>query len=171
MVNLTLANNFINNLNLKAYYRFYDLDNRTSPVTTTATVRNDQGTPGSDWQTANFYSYSTNSAGFEAGYHFARWLTGKFNYRWDRTHRSINDITGPNQLLNADEFKIGPTFDIKALSWLLLRASYQHAWRFAPGYHGENDRQMFWLAKRNQDKVNLFADISPSGDSQFPHRI
>jgi MtrB/PioB family decaheme-associated outer membrane protein len=158
MVNLTMVNNSIDNLNLKTYYRFYSLDNRTSPVSTTATVRNDQGTPGSDWTTANFYAYSTNTAGVDAGYNLTRWLTGKFHYDWQRTHRSINDIAGPNAILNADEFKIGPTFDIRPLSWILLRAAYQHSWRFDPGYH--ESREMFWLTKRNQNKVSLFTDVS-----------
>jgi len=160
MVNLTLVNNFINNLNLKAYYRFYDLGNRTSPVFTTGTVRNDQGNPGSDWTVANQYAYSKNTAGFDAGYTFTRWLSGKFKFSWDRTHRSINDIDEPsNVALNQDEYKVGPTFDIKPFSWWLLRAAYQHSWRFAPEYRDPNS--MFWLAKRYQDKVNLFTDISP----------
>ena len=161
MVNLTLVNNFIDNLNLKAYYRFYDLDSRTGSVSTSGTVRNDQSTGGPDWATAHSYEYSKNSAGWGAAYNFTRWLTGKFNFSWDRTHRSIPAIDGPNTALNADEFKIGPTFDIKPLSWLLFRASYQHSWRDAPGYQAEDGRKKFFLAKRDQDKASLFTDISP----------
>jgi MtrB/PioB family decaheme-associated outer membrane protein len=161
MVNLTLVNNFINNLNLKAYYRFYDLNSHTGSVSTSATVLNDQGIPGADWTTAHSYQYSKNSAGAGATYSFTRWLTGKFNFSWDRMHRSIPAIDGPSEALNADEYKIGPTFDIKPLSWLLLRASYQHSWRDAPGYQAEDGRKQFFLAKRDQDKVSLFSDISP----------
>ncbi len=164
MVNLTFVNKFVDRLNLKAYYRFYDLDNRTKPVSTNGTVRNDQGASGAnDWMMAYPYRYSKNSAGVGAGYSFTRWLTGKFDFSWEKTHRSINDIAdgGFTEPLNQDEFKIKPTVDIRPLSWLLLRASYQHSWRFAPGYHGENRSQMFFLTKRNQDKVSLFADVSP----------
>ncbi len=159
MVNLTLVNNFVDRLNLKAYYRFYDLDNRTKPVSTSGTVRNDQSTGGPDWTTVHPYQYSKNSAGVGAAYNFTRWLTGKFNSSWDRTHRSIPTIEGPNEKLNADEFKIGPTLDIKPLSWLLFRASYQRSWRSDPGLH--ESREMYFLTKREQDKASLFTDISP----------
>jgi MtrB/PioB family decaheme-associated outer membrane protein len=162
MVNVTLVNNFINKLNLKAYYRFYELDNRTKPVSTSDTVLNDQGGPGDHfWTTIHPYQYSKNSAGASASYNFTQWLTGKFNVSLDRTHRSIPDIAGPNGAMNASEIKVGPTFDIKPLSWLLFRASYQHSWRDAPGYHADDDRKMFFLAQREQDKASLFADISP----------
>ncbi len=160
MVNLTLVNNFIDNLNLKAYYRFYDLDSRTKAVSASGAVLNDQSTGGFAW-TAQPYQYSKNSAGVGAAYNFTRWLTGKFNFSWDRTHRSIPAIDAPSEALNANEFKIGPTFDIKPLSWLLFRASYQHSWRDAPGYHAEFGRKKFFLAKRDQDKASLFTDISP----------
>jgi MtrB/PioB family decaheme-associated outer membrane protein len=170
MVNLTLVNNFINNLNLKAYYRLYDMDNRTESVSTTGTVRNDQTGGGfADWVATKPYQYSKNSAGLSASYRFTKWLTGKFNFGWERTHRRL--VTTVEELhttsLNADEFKIGPTIDIKPLSWMLLRAAYQRSWRFDPGYHSSTNPntsgafEMFWLTKRNQDKVSLFADISP----------
>jgi len=159
MVNLTLVNNFINNLNLKAYYRFYDLDSHTSPVWTNGTVRNDQGVPGTDWAQANSYQYSKNSAGFQTSYNFTRWLTGKFNFNWDSTHRSIPQIDDRNEVLNTNEIKIGPTFDIKPLSWLLLRASYQRSWRSDPGL--TETREMYFVTGRTQDKLSFFTDISP----------
>jgi hypothetical protein len=174
MVNLTLVNNFVDRLNLKAYYRFYDLDNRTKPVSTTGrTVRNDQdlanATDNQDWTRTKPYRYSKNSAGMGVSYNFAQWLTGKFDSGWERTHRRL--VATVEELhttsLNADEFKIGPTFDIKPLSWMLLRASYQRSWRFDPGYHSSTNPatsgsfEMFFLTKRNRDKVSLFADVSP----------
>jgi len=175
MVNLTLVNNFVDRLTLKGYYRLYDLDNRTKTVSTTGTVRNDQIVGGPDWIAAKPYRYSKNSAGLGATYRFAQWLTGKFDFGWERTHRRLTSTVidppvkpGPvTTSLNADEFKIGPTFDIKPLPWMLLRASYQRSWRFDPGYHSPtnparaNDFEMFFLTKRNQNKVSLFADISP----------
>jgi MtrB/PioB family decaheme-associated outer membrane protein len=161
MVNLTLVNNFINNLNLKAYYRFYDLDSKTNSVSTPATVRNDQSTGTSDWTQVGPYQYSKNTAGFQTSYNFTNWLTGKFNVNWDRLHRDIPQIPSGNEALNSNETKIGPTFDIKPVSWLLLRASYQHSWRSDPGYTPEDGREAYFLAARNQQKVSLFTDISP----------
>jgi MtrB/PioB family decaheme-associated outer membrane protein len=169
MVNLTLVNNFVDRLNLKAYYRLYDFDNRTRSVSTTGTVRNDQISGGPDWVTTAPYQYSKNSAGLGASYRFAQWVTGKFDFGWERTHRRLAATVEElhKTSLNADEFKIGPTFDIKPLSWMLLRASYQHSWRFDPGYHSSTNPatsgsfEMFFLTKRNRDKVSLFADVSP----------
>ena len=169
MVNLTLVNNFVDRLNLKAYYRLYDFDNRTKSVSTTGTVRNDQNSGGPDWVTTAPYQYSKNSAGLGASYRFAQWVTGKFDFGWERTHRRLAATVEElhKTSLNADEFKIGPTFDIKPLSWMLLRASYQRSWRFDPGYHSSTNPatsgsfEMFFLTKRNRDKVSLFADVSP----------
>ena len=174
MVNLTLVNNSVDRLNLKAYYRFYDLDNRTKSVSTLGrTVRNDQdlasASDNQDWMRTKPYRYSKNSAGMGASYNFTRWLTGKFDFGWERTHRRL--VATVEELhttsLNADEFKMGPTFDIKPLSWMLLRASYQRSWRFDPGYNSSTNPatsgsfEMFFLTKRNRDKVSLFADVSP----------
>jgi len=161
MVNLTLVNNFVNNLNLKAYYRLYSLDSYTSQVQTSGTVRNDQSTGTSDWSAANPFNYSKNTAGLQTSYNFARWLTGKFNFNWDQMHRSIPQRTENNETVNTREVKIGPTFDIKPLPWLLFRTSYQRSWRDDPDYKGNGTREQFFLTQRNQDKVSLFTDISP----------
>ena len=161
MVNLTVVNNFVERLNLKAYYRFYDLNNHTTPVTTTGTVRNDQSSGGPDWTTAQFFQYSRNTAGTGASYDFTRWLTGKFDFSWSRIHRSIDDISEARvQALNANDTRVGPTFDIKPNSWLLLRAAYQYSWRSDPGYNPSGGSEMFFLTKRNQSKVSLYTDVS-----------
>jgi hypothetical protein len=168
MVNLSFVNHFVDHLNLKAYYRFYDLENRSSNVRDpNGIILNDQGSPDlSRWGVPLNYEYSKNTAGFQAGYDFTRWLTGKFNFSWEGIHRSqtVWERAAPTgtsvaEFFNSSEFKIGPTFDIKPLSWLLFRALYQHSWRDAPEYH--EDAKMFFVAQRQQDKVGLFTDVSP----------
>jgi hypothetical protein len=156
MVNLSLVNRLVDRLNLKAYYRLYDLDNRTGRVSTTATVRNDQGTPGADWTTTAPIQYSKNNVGLEAGYAVTRWLTAKFGYGYERLHRTNVDV-----FHNSTEHGIGPTVNIKPSPWLLLRAAYKRSWRDAPGYATSTEREMFYLTKRDQNKGSFFADFSP----------
>lgn len=161
MINATLVNNsLVDRLNLKAYYRLFDLSNKSNQITEpTGFIGNDRGTSsveGPDLQN-DINQYSKNTAGFDAGYQFTRWLNGKFSYTWDKLHRNGFET------INTNEHTIGPTLDIKPLSWVLLRASYKHAWRdsdFTPNVEG-NRVVAFYLQKRDQDKVSLFGDVSP----------
>ena len=187
MVNASLVNNAVDRLNLKAYYRFYNVDNNSKTVKfDQGIIINDQA-PAADCATnpnpalqcpergsESFpYAYSRQDMGMEAGYNFTRWLDGKFIYNWQRYHRNEQDV------LTSDEFTIGPIFDIKPSSWLLFRAAYRHSWRDAPNYNNNrldpvdpgppptggvdiaNISRKFYQAKRDRDKVSLFAEISP----------
>ena len=165
MINLSLVNNSVDRLNLKAYYRFYDLENRTRKVTNDNVVLNDN-TLSPEWDMSEPYQYSKNNVGLEAGYHFTRWLTGKLNYGWERMHRG-NFYPDEPHVLQSDEIRIGPTVDIKPNSWLLFRAAYRRSWRSAPDYFSltgtvaQNQRKMFFQAKRDENKASLFADVTP----------
>ena len=164
MINATLVNRSIERLNLKAYYRLYDLDNRTkSAFFPQGIVINDQaGTlaaptcnpicPDANHRTIP-YQYSKNSAGLEAGYDITRWLAAKLAYSYERMHRSGLDVR------NSNEHTVGPTIDIKPSPWMLFRGSYKHSWRDAPGYNLADQR--FFEAKRDRDRVSLFSEITP----------
>jgi hypothetical protein len=181
-VNATVVNNFFDPLNLKAYYRFYDLDNRSRQLSfPEGIIVNDQVGRTTDGIPANCldpggvkcpdagiksipYAYSKNNVGFDASYPFARWLTGKLSYSWERTHRERRDV------LNANEHSVGPTIDIKPSPWVLFRASYRHFWRGAPDYNNNrvesefddtNLIRKFDLAKRDRDKASFFAQVTP----------
>jgi MtrB/PioB family decaheme-associated outer membrane protein len=165
-VNATLVNNsLVDRLNLKALYRFYDFNNQSKKITLTdGWILNDQGTPHDVGDRITPLSYSKHNVGLEAGYNFTRWLSAKFGYGWERMHR--NDGA---DVLNSNEHTIGPTLDIKPVHWLLFRASYKHSWRDAPDYNNNregtvdtaNISRKFYLAKRDRDRVSLFADYSP----------
>jgi MtrB/PioB family decaheme-associated outer membrane protein len=165
-VNAALVNNsLMEKLNLKASYRYYDHSNQSKKITLTdGWILNDQGAPHDVGDRITPLSYSKQNVGFEAGYNFARWLTAKFGYGWERMHR--NDGA---DVLHSNEYAIGPTLDIKPANWLLLRASYKHSWRDAPDYNNNrgattdaaNISRKFYLAKRDRDRVSLFADYSP----------
>ncbi len=166
MVNATLLNNsLVDHLNLKAYYRLFDLANNSNQVLMKdGFVGNDRGAPveGPDLQN-DINAYTKQTAGLEGGYNFTRWLSGKFNYTYDNMHR-----TG-FETINSIENTIGPTLDIKPNSWVLFRAKYQHSWRssdFVPNPEG-NNVVAFYLQKRSQDKASLFADVSPTDTLSF----
>ena len=156
MVNLSLINRSVNRLNLKAYYRLYDLDNRTENVSTTGMIRNDQGASTTDWTTTHRLQYSKNTTGLDASYEVTRWLTAKLGYGYERMNRAH-----VGEFHNSNEHSIGPTFDIKPSSWLGLRAAYKRSWRDAPGYFSSNRREMFYLTKRDRNKGSLSADVAP----------
>ena len=83
MVNATLVNNSIENLNLKAFYRYYGLDNHNSHVTLPqGYVQLDSvAKPGA--LEPELFAYSKNSVGYEAGYNFTRWLSTKLTYGYE----------------------------------------------------------------------------------------
>ncbi|HEY7321771.1 MAG TPA: MtrB/PioB family outer membrane beta-barrel protein, partial [Candidatus Binatia bacterium] len=115
MVNATLVNNFFEGVNLKTFYRYYGLSNHSSQVDLPQGFINlDTGTATGAVE-PKLYSYSKNSLGFEGSYNFARWLTAKFSYGYDRMHRHDRET------FNADEYGVGPTFDIKPNNDLLFR--------------------------------------------------
>jgi opacity protein-like surface antigen len=153
MVNATLVNNSVERLNLKAFYRFYDLANHSRKITLTdGWIRLDAGTPRDVGDRLTLYGYSKHNMGLETGYDVARWLKAKFAYGYERTHRSGLDVD------NSNEVTIGPTVDLKPLPWMLFRGSYRHSWRDAPGYHLADQR--FFEAKRNRDRISLFSEVS-----------
>jgi MtrB/PioB family decaheme-associated outer membrane protein len=168
MINATLVNNAIEHLNLKGYYRFYDLDNQSRRVSfPDGIVINDQaGTvaapvcnptcPEAGART-NRYAYSKQNVGFDAGYDFNRWLTAKVSGGWERMHREFREV------FNADEYGFGPTVDVKPVSALLFRATYRHSWRNPSHYEvdPENIAKKFDEARRDRDRASLFTEYTP----------
>jgi MtrB/PioB family decaheme-associated outer membrane protein len=174
MVNTTFVNRYFDNLDLKAYYRLYDYDNRSKRVSLPdGFVRLDSNAPVDPGLITFPYAYSKQNVGVDAGYNFAKWLSGKLSYGWERMHRERREV------LNSDEFRLGPTFDIKPSPWALFRASYSHYWRNAPEYDAgrqvvietaespEDIREArlealrkFDEAARHRDKVSLYGQYT-----------
>lgn len=175
MVNMTLVNRYVDRLNLKASYRYYDLSNRSKKLfLQEGYIRSDTGNPTGIGLSSFPWAYSKQNIGLDAGYEFTRWLSGKLSYGWERMHRERREV------LTADEHSFGPTFDIKPNSWLLFRASYRRFWRNAPDYNAgryvvvettetqEDVREASLAAlrkvdeaARNRDKFSFFTQISP----------
>ena len=167
MINATLVNNFFDGVNLKAFYRYYDYSNHSSQVSLP------QGYVALDSiaRTAalepELFAYSKNSVGFEAGYNFARWLSAKLSYGYDRMHRHDREV------FNQDKYGFGPTFDIKPTSDLLFRIAYKHVWgndsayKIDPTIDASNVSRKFDEAASRRDKVSLFAQYTPLDNLMF----
>ena len=179
MVNATLVNRYFDRLDLKAYYRYYDLDNRSKKLfLPDGYIRSDTGPSASaaaDDLRSFPYAYSKQNIGLEASHNITRWLTGKFGYGWENMHRERREV------LDSNEHSFGPTFDIRPTSWLLFRASYRRYLRDAHDYDagrqvvyetGETAEEIrenrlvaqrkFDEAARKRNKVGLFTQISTS---------
>ena len=174
MVNATLVNRYFDKLDLKAYYRLYDYDNRSKRVSLPdGYIKLDSNPPVVPDLVTFPYAYSRQNMGMDAAYTFAKWLTGKFSYGWERMHRDRREV------LTSDEFNVGPTFDIKPSPWALFRASYRHYWRDDPEYDAgrqvvietaetpEDIREArlealrkFDEAARHRDKVSLYGQYT-----------
>lgn len=174
MINATVVNNYFQRLNLKAYYRFYDLDNRSKRVfLPNGYIVNDSSQR--DIALRSFpYEYSKQTVGFEPGYEITRWLSAKFSYVWERMSREAREV------LNSNEHSIGPSFDIKPSGNWLVRASYRRSWRDADNYDAGRYQEVFVdetpgeirdeilealrkfdQAERRRDRVSLFTQFSP----------
>ncbi|MGB7949237.1 MAG: MtrB/PioB family outer membrane beta-barrel protein [Candidatus Binatia bacterium] len=168
LVNATLVNNFFDRVNLKAFYRYYGLSNHSSQVHLPQGFINlDTGAPTGEPLENELYSYAKNSVGFEAGYNFARWLSAKWSYGYERMHRHDREV------FNADEYSTGPTFDIKPTSQLSFRAAYRYLWRNISAYNAlpeadaSNVSRKFDEAARRRNKASLFASYTPRDNLEF----
>jgi len=158
MANTTLVNNYFDHLNLKAYYRWYDLQNRSSQINLpNGWIINDSGTQSATQNT--LYAYSKGNMGLEGTYNIFRWLSAKLAYGWEAMHRHDREI------FNSNEYSLGPTFDIKPNQSLLFRFLYRHYWRDVSAYEAEGDianiSRKFDEAKRNRDKISFFSEYTP----------
>jgi MtrB/PioB family decaheme-associated outer membrane protein len=176
MINATFVNNFFRDLGLKAFYRYYDFDNRSKRVLLPdGIIVNDQGTATGDVFLTFPYSYAKQNVGFDASYNLTRWLTAKLAYGWERMHREY-----ARELLNSNEHSFGPTFDVKPAPGLLFRLSYRRSIRDAHDYDaGRNaaveidqtpedvrlsrleELRKFDQAARDRDRFTFFTQFSP----------
>ena len=175
LVNATVVSRYLDPLNLKAYYRFYDYDNRSKKVDLpdgrirTDSLNNDEHIRSFPW------AYSKQNIGLDAGYDITRWLSAKMGYVWENMHREQRDV------LESIEHTFGPTFDLRPTSWLLVRLGYKRSLRDAHDYDGGRqlksihpdediedlrdevlrELRKFDQAARTRDKFSYFGQITP----------
>lgn len=176
MINATFVNNYFKDVGLKAFYRYYDFDNRSKRVLLPdGIIVNDQGAATGNEYYSFPYAYAKQNVGFDASYKWTRWLTAKMSYGWERMHREY-----ARELLNSNEHSFGPTFDIRPTVWTLFRFSYKRYIRDAHDYDaGHNaaveigetaddvrlarlgELRKFDEAARDRDRFSFFTQISP----------
>jgi len=181
LLNLTFTNNYFKKLGVKAFYRFYDLDNKSTSVSLPGGyIRNDSSAVGSALQSAP-YEYSKNNFGLSGSYKLFRSLTAKFEYLFENFHRSSS-----REVLTQNTNTFGPTLDYTPTPWLLIRGSYKRVLRDAPGYDAgrqvaifvdstpddlREDRldalRKYSQASRDDDRVRLFTQITPMDNLMF----
>jgi MtrB/PioB family decaheme-associated outer membrane protein len=172
MVNATLVNNFFENINLKAFYRYYGLDNHSSQIfLPQGYVKLDSVlVPGAIQNV--IYSYAKNSMGVEGSYNFNRWLSAKLNWGYERMHRHNLEV------FNQDFFTFGQTVDIRPTSDLLLRASNKYLWgNDSPYFYFANPNapvtsastltRKFFEAASRENKTSLYAQYTPRENLMF----
>ena len=178
MVNATLVNRFFNPLDLKAYYRLYDFDNRSKIVDfPDGRVVNDSTSSSAAANTPvrSFpYAYSKQNTGLDASYNITRWLSAKMGYVYENMHRERREV------LDSNEHTFGPTFDLKPTHWLLVRISYKRSLRDAHNYDAGRhvvieptetpdeireeileELRKFDQAARTRDKFSYFTQLTP----------
>ena len=174
MVNATVVNRYFDRLNLKAYYRLYDFDNRSKEVDLPDGRVHGDSSVDSDSQRSFPWAYSKQNIGLDAGYNITRWLSAKMGYVYENLHRERREV------LDSNEHTFGPTFDIKPTSWLLIRLGYKRSLRDAHDYDGGRfnvvntsltqeemreevleELRKFDEAARTRDKFSYFTQLTP----------
>ena len=175
MVNATLVNRYFDRLNLKAYYRLYDFDNRSKQVDLPDGRVHADASVDTEYVRGFPFAYSKQNIGLDASYDITRWLSAKMGYVWEKMHRERREV------LNSIEHTFGPTFDVKPNSWVLFRLGYKRSLRGAHDYdggrqllatHPEEDVEdlraevlgelrKFDEAARTRDKFSYFGQITP----------
>src|SRR3990167_5504351 len=174
MINATLVNRYFDPLDIKAYYRLYDFDNRSKQVDLAQGRVHADSSVDSDSQRSFPWAYSKQNIGLDASRNITRWLSAKMGYVYENLHRERREV------LDSNEHTFGPTFDIKPTSWLLIRLGYKRSLRDAHDYDGGRfnvvntsltkeemeeevleELRKFDEAARTRDKFSYFGQITP----------
>jgi hypothetical protein len=128
LMNFMLTSRPLDKLTLTARYRFYDLNNDSRSLLFSDYVVTDFGLAGVARRNL-LYAYSTQDTGLEATYRLTSWSAFKFYWEWEKWARKFREAR------RSDEHRFGPSIDLTATEWLLLRASYTRSQRDAHGYN------------------------------------
>jgi len=157
MFNLDYSINPIQRLNLRAFYRYYDLANNT-PTSEWRYVTGDTlSTPDGEVEYLNerrnlTYEYDKQDYGVDANYTLPIWATtlglGYQREEIDRQYREADT--------NENIYKL--SLRSRPAKWLNFRTKYQYGDRKADDYNGEAGRSTYWY---------LPAEANNNTDSQF----
>jgi MtrB/PioB family decaheme-associated outer membrane protein len=146
-INTTLLNvdytvNPVARLNLRAFYRYYDLDNKTGSALweyVTQDTANTNGTVGYRNFRINLpYAYDKQNYGLDARYTLAFWRTTLgLGYEREEIDRDFREA-------DTDENIFRASLNTRPTGWILVRARYLYGDREAGGYNSEVTRQSYW---------------------------
>lgn len=111
------------------FYRIYNHDNKTDPITFPGHAVNDQSVSVEE-RTAGWVDYTKHNAGVDLAYTVARPLTLRTGFEWERWDRNEH-----REASQTDEYigKLGA--DVRAASWVLVRARARAGVRQGTGYN------------------------------------
>jgi len=144
LFNLDYTINPIQRLNLRAYYRYYDLANNT-PTEEWRYVTGDTtgGTGGVDYVNKRrnlAYEYDKQNYGVEGNYSLPLWAsTLGLAYGREETDRAFREA-------GTDENIYRVSLRSRPANWLSFRTKYQYGDRKADGYDAEAAHSTYWYA-------------------------
>ncbi len=116
-------------LSVSTFYRIYDHDNKTDPLTFPGHAVNDQSVATGN-RTAGWVDYTKHNAGADLAYTVARPLTLRTGVEWERWDRNEH-----REVSQTDEYigKLGA--DVRPASWAIVRARARVGVRQGAGYN------------------------------------
>jgi len=172
-------------LTLTAQYRFYNLDNHTSPFQVAGVVREDAewrvpGNPSASYGPLQI-AYDKHTASLTAAWDLSEKTRLGASYTFERTDRTFREVAWMN------DHRLKASLDLTPYSWLELRASYEYIRRSTAPYlhsqaelaHGETTSgvlpylRKFDEAARRTNQGQAIVTVSPndrltlSGSAQY----
>ncbi|MFA5700282.1 MAG: MtrB/PioB family outer membrane beta-barrel protein [Desulfuromonas sp.] len=156
LVNLDYTFNPIDRLNLRAFYRFYDLDNNTTEddwhyITSDAIPNGDadNGTPTFKNSRTNLaYAYDQQNYGLDARYNLAFWRTnlglGFEREEVDRDYREAD----------TDENVYKISVRTRPTNWISLRGKYRYGDRKSSSYDYDVTAASYWYDTSTQTNLD-----------------
>lgn len=144
LFNLDYTINPVARLNLRAFYRFYDLENKTDEDNWWYATSDTVGTAGQasykNKRVNLAYEYDKQNYGLDSSYSLAFWRsTLGLGYEREEIDREYREA-------NTDENIYKLSFRARPANWLSLRAKYQYGDRQADGYDNNVTAASYWYA-------------------------
>ena len=148
--NLDYSINPIQRLNLRAFYRYYDLANNT-PTSQWHYVTGD--TPSSNTGEVEYlnkrrnlaYEYDKQNYGLDANYTLPIWATNLgLGYQREEIDRQFREA-------NTNENIYTVSLRSRPANWLNFRTKYQYGDRKSDGYNGEAGSSTYWYSPADAD--------------------
>ncbi|MBE0598047.1 MAG: MtrB/PioB family decaheme-associated outer membrane protein [Desulfuromonadales bacterium] len=144
LFNLDYTVNPIKGLNLRAFYRFYDLENKTDEANWWYATSDTVGTAGQasykNKRVNLAYAYDKQNYGLDSRYSLGFWRsTVGLGYEREEIDRDYREA-------DTDENIYKLSFRSRPANWLSMRAKYQYGDREAKSYNNNVTSESYWYA-------------------------